>query len=45
MHPRVHAELLDEAGILRAAPAAQAVVATMEAEPLAGMDKGWIHTR
>uniref|UniRef100_A0ACD5ZZ96 Uncharacterized protein n=1 Tax=Avena sativa TaxID=4498 RepID=A0ACD5ZZ96_AVESA len=37
-------ELLGEAGILRAARAVQASVAAMEAAPMAGTDKGWIHT-
>jgi hypothetical protein len=37
-------ELLGEAGILRAARAVQAAVAAMEAAPMAGTDKGWIHT-
>uniref|UniRef100_A0ACD6AFP1 Uncharacterized protein n=1 Tax=Avena sativa TaxID=4498 RepID=A0ACD6AFP1_AVESA len=36
-------ELLGEAGILRAARAVQAAVAAMEAAPMAGTDKGWIH--
>jgi hypothetical protein len=37
-------ELLGEAGILRAARAVQAAVAAMEEAPMAGTDKGWIHT-
>lgn len=37
-------DLLGEAGILRAARAVQEAVAAMEAAPLAGMGKGWIHT-
>ncbi|XBI25141.1 hypothetical protein VPH35_050120 [Triticum aestivum] len=36
------ADLLGQAGILRAARAVQAAVAEMEAAPLSGTDKGWM---